>query len=221
MSQTSTHAVLTQLDQQLDSTNCAVAIIDLQNDFLSPDGLIAQKKGVEVTSVHGCLPAVNALVTLARAKQVPVIWIRVVHTIEDSSPAYLAKYLGDIPQSQWSADKLPAQEGSWGAEWYEGVFARKEHEPEILKRTYSGFFGTHLDLLLRAQGIRTLLMAGCNTNVCVQATASDAFYNGYHSVIVQDACGSVTPEMHETALTNHQKWFGAVTTVPTLEALWG
>lgn len=81
--------------------------------------------------------------------------------------------------------------------------------------------GTHFDHMLRAQGVRTLLFAGCNTNVCVQATASDAFYRGYYSIMVEDACASVTPEMNTNFIENHKKWFGDTTDIAALRAYWG
>ncbi|MBY6126551.1 cysteine hydrolase family protein [Roseovarius atlanticus] len=212
---------LNRLEKQLNPQHSAVAVIDLQNDFVSAKGLLAREKGLDVEPIRPVINAANSLVSLARKSGVRVFWIRVVHTIADSPKNYLEKYLGHLPEDQWTDDKLLAREGSWGAEWDEEILPRLDSEPEILKRNYSGFYGTHFDHMLRAQGVRTLLFAGCNTNVCVQATASDAFYRGYYSIMVEDACASVTPEMNANFIENHKKWFGDTTDIAALRAYWG
>ena len=57
----------------------------------------------------------------------------------------------------------------------------------IPKRRYSGFFQTDLDLTLRELGTTTLVVVGCDTNVCVLHTLADAFYLNYRSIVVEDA----------------------------------
>ena len=56
----------------------------------------------------------------------------------------------------------------------------------VRKHTYSGFFETRLDGLLRNLGVRTLLCAGFVADVCVQCTLADAVFRGYQTVLVRD-----------------------------------
>ena len=58
----------------------------------------------------------------------------------------------------------------------------------ILKRRYSGFIGTELDVILRSRGRKTLVMTGIATNGCVEATARDGFMHDYYIVMVDDCC---------------------------------
>ena len=57
----------------------------------------------------------------------------------------------------------------------------------ITKRRYSGFFETDLDLTLREMGVRTIVVIGCDTNICVGHTLADAFYRNYETVVVEPA----------------------------------
>lgn len=47
-----------------------------------------------------------------------------------------------------------------------------------MKRRYSAFFATDLDLTLREMGVDTLIITGLVTNICIQHTAADAFFRG-------------------------------------------
>jgi nicotinamidase-related amidase len=56
----------------------------------------------------------------------------------------------------------------------------------VRKHTYSGFFETRLDGLLRSLGVRWLVVAGFVADVCVQATLADAVFRGYQPVLLRD-----------------------------------
>jgi nicotinamidase-related amidase len=60
-------------------------------------------------------------------------------------------------------------------------------EEVLEKHTYSGFFGTPLDYLLRSKGIDTIFLIGLDADICVRHTAADAFYRGYKIYVVEDA----------------------------------
>jgi len=57
----------------------------------------------------------------------------------------------------------------------------------IRKHTYSGFYETRLDSLLRNLGVRTLLCAGFVADCCVFFTLGDAVFRGYHTILLRDA----------------------------------
>ncbi|MEJ3653640.1 isochorismatase family cysteine hydrolase [Actinomycetes bacterium KLBMP 9759] len=90
-------------------------------------------------------------------------------------------------------------------------------EVELPKRRYSAFHSTDLDLLLREQGVRTLVVAGVKTNVCVRATVQDAFAAGYEVLVPREATNSNRPHLAEASLEDIDRYFGSV--VPLAEAL--
>ena len=57
----------------------------------------------------------------------------------------------------------------------------------VLKRRYSGFFQTELGLTCNELGVNTLVVVGCDTNICVAHTLADAFYRNFATVVVEDA----------------------------------
>ncbi|WP_028927633.1 cysteine hydrolase family protein [Pseudonocardia acaciae] len=84
------------------------------------------------------------------------------------------------------------------------------NEVELPKRRYSAFYGTDLDLLLREQGIGTVVVAGVKTNVCVRATVQDAFAAGYEVVLPREATNSNRPHLAEASLEDIDRYFGRV-----------
>ena len=86
------------------------------------------------------------------------------------------------------------------------------------KRTFDGFHGTPLELLLRYMKIDTLLVAGCNTNTCVLATAFGGYNRGLRMVVVSDCVASAYGEdLHVFALANIQRRLGWVLTLDEVE----
>jgi ureidoacrylate peracid hydrolase len=71
---------------------------------------------------------------------------------------------------------------------------------DIEKTRYSGFHNTHLDALLRGLGVDTVLLAGVITNMCVEATARDAFHRDFRFVVLSDCVSGFNPELHEASL---------------------
>ena len=70
----------------------------------------------------------------------------------------------------------------------------------VPKRRYDAFFMTDLDLTLRELGVDTLIVCGCDTNICVLHTLAGAFYRGYRTVVAADACGTFLVGTQEAGL---------------------
>jgi nicotinamidase-related amidase len=71
----------------------------------------------------------------------------------------------------------------------------------IVKRNWSAFYGTELDLQLRRRGIRTVILTGIATNFGVEATVRDAYAHNYAVIVAEDAITTMTAEMHRFACT--------------------
>src|SRR5205823_12892541 len=83
-------------------------------------------------------------------------------------------------------------------------------ELELHKRRFSAFFATDLALTLREQGVETIVLAGVKTNVCVRATAQDAFAHGFHVVVPREATNSNRPHLAEASLEDISLYIGRV-----------
>jgi nicotinamidase-related amidase len=85
-----------------------------------------------------------------------------------------------------------------------------EREVEVAKRRFSAFFATDLALLLREQEVDTVVIAGVKTNVCIRATAQDAFANGFGVVVAREATNSNRPHLAEASLEDIDRYMGRV-----------
>jgi nicotinamidase-related amidase len=73
-------------------------------------------------------------------------------------------------------------------------------EPVVRKYRSSAFWGTNLDLLLRSNGIETVVVTGCTTEGCVESTARDAMFSSYYVVIAEDCVASDDPLQHDASM---------------------
>ena len=70
----------------------------------------------------------------------------------------------------------------------------------IPKRRYNAFFQTDLDLTLRELGVDTLIVVGCDTNICVLQTLAGAYFLGYKTIVPADATGTFLIGTQEAGL---------------------
>jgi nicotinamidase-related amidase len=200
----------------------ALVVIDMQHDFVDPDGWFAQF-GFDVTPLRAIIPTIAALLDAARAAGVPVI-----HTRQGNAPD-----LNDLPlvrqeQGERAGNPIGAP-GPLGYGLIRGErgwhiideLAPLDGELVIDKPGYSSFHGTSFDAELEARGIETLVLTGVTANVCVLSTLLSAVDLGYDTVVVSDAIGAVTPETTASVLdlVRYQGGlFGSVATAIALTA---
>src|SRR5262249_33658431 len=77
-----------------------------------------------------------------------------------------------------------------------------------------------LDLVLRSQGIRTVIMTGVATNVCVETTARQAFLRDYYVVFTSDCTATYSQAQHDATLFNIDQFFGQVASAEEIMACW-
>jgi ureidoacrylate peracid hydrolase len=179
----------------LGKDRCVLAIIDVQNDFCHGDGAYA-RLGHDVEPMAAVVPHVAKLLDLARDRDVPRVHIRVAHSDWTNDPAWLQRGMGG---EVIDVHHIPiASEGTWGAEFFE--IEPRPDEFVLTKHRYSAFAYTPLELIMRAKAATTIVLCGLATHVCVHATARDALFAGFVPVVVEDATGSLTEEIHLRAL---------------------
>jgi len=153
-----------------------------------------------------------------RKAQVPVIWLNWGNRpdLANMPPNQIHLYknsgtgigLGDpLPGS--GAPVL--QKDSWAAAVVDEL-APDPMDIKVDKYRISGFWDTPLDSILRNLDIRTVLFAGVNTDQCVLHSLTDANFLGYGCVLVEDCCGTTSPDFcRESTVWNVKKCFGFVT----------
>jgi ureidoacrylate peracid hydrolase len=90
----------------------------------------------------------------------------------------------------------------------------------VTKHRYSAFYNTDLDSILRSNGIRTIVLTGVATNVCVETTAREGFVRDYYVVLVSDGTATYSAQDHEATLRNIDRFFGEVATIADIVSVW-
>lgn len=208
--------VLRTIPAKVDPRWTALLLIDLLNDFLDPEGKTAATAGRPIEVARSVIPAQQAL--LGAARRAGLLVVHLAQTTLRSRAASSGPWLDARSRATYSVEDL-CLEGTWGAEVIREL-APADDDLVIPKYRYSGFAGTNLDLVLRSRGIRTVVCAGVSTNVCVEATAREAFSHDYYVVLPEDACASWDDDLHHATLRTAGHRYAAVTTVDELAATW-
>jgi nicotinamidase-related amidase len=178
----------------INNDKLALVVVDMQNDFCDPNGSFA-KAGRDITSVRGIIKNISSLINTARQNGTLVVYLQQITLPEGKSDS--SNWLRFKKRDGKSPEYTIL--GSEGAEIIEEL-APKPNEVVIHKYRPSGFHGTFLDQILRANGIDSVLITGNTTEGCVMATALDASFHDYNTGIVKDGVASSVPKMQETAL---------------------
>lgn len=202
---------LRTLSDQVDPKVAALLVIDMQNDFCHPDG-VSGKRNRKLTMTIEMAPRLEAFIKACRGAGMPVIFVKTIHYPWTDSPSWVRRLDKD------GGDSV-CRPGTWGAEFYGGI-QPAEGEIVITKHRYSAFLGTNLDLILRSTGIRSLLISGVGTNVCVESTLRDGYMRDYYIVMLEDCVGATNQELHQATLKNVNLHFGTVTDSNQVEKLW-
>lgn len=205
--------LLRSLPEQLRPAHTALVIVDLQNDFCAEGGYLQRtraataKNTIRVDANERIAASIATLAEAAHASGAVVAWLRSVYDFKYLAPAHVAKR---------DAEGC-CMEGSWGADWFH--IRPADGDLVVTKHTFSGFHDTDLHAQLQARGIRTLLMTGVATNVCVDSTLRHGFILGYHIVVAEDCVGSGNEVGHIGTLATVRVNFGSVITSEQAVAL--
>lgn len=202
------------LPAMIEPATTALFVIDVQEDFISPDGAAGQW-GVDLAIFEQPLQRIEQLIAAARKSGVTVGFARVVTRSETDSDALklLHKRKGNPPDSL-----AICRAGTKGADYY-----RIKPEPgdiEIEKVLYSSFVGTDLDEQLHARDIKNLVVVGFTTECCVDSTVRDAFHRNYNVFLVGDACAAYEESLHLGALDAITKNCALLTDTASVVASW-
>ncbi len=210
---------LGSLAEKVVPAHTALLVIDMQNDFCAAGGLVS-KDGRDISAAQQLGERLPPFIAAARAAGVLVVFVRCVYSTERNF------YLSDVWLEQAARKRkggytrIPVcVEGSWEGDYF-GDVRPQAGDLVVTKHRYDAFHNTDLDLILRTNGIRTVILTGVVTNVCVETTARAAFVRDYYVVVAEDGTAAYVPEDHIATLRNIDRFFGEVITIHDLTALW-
>lgn len=193
--------VFTELSEIVDPAHTALLIVDMQRDFCWAGGSFDQS-GVDLSMYPPVIGRIADLIAAAREAGVLPIFIQmtVLPGQASDSPAQIRFNLrlhdghhGDTEPLAYTLDGSDGQQFVPGLEPLDGELVVKKYRS-------SAFWGTNLDLLLRSNGIKSVVVTGCTTEGCVESTARDAMFSDHYVVIVTDAVASDDPAQHEASM---------------------
>jgi len=204
-----------------DPAKTALIVVDMQNAFLSPGGLL-DRAGIDISAAAQTTDAARHVLKTARGAGMPVIHLQVGYPPDLSTAGGPTSPNPRKELALCLMERRPELRGklltwgSWDAEIVEPL-APQSGEVVIQKSRYSGFTGTPLDQLLRSRSIQYLLFLGVATNVCVESTIRDAYFLEYWPILIADATMQAgPPSLQEATVFNVEHFFGWVTTSEAL-----
>jgi nicotinamidase-related amidase len=204
--------VFTELSELVDARHAALLIIDMQRDFCSPNGQLG-RLGVDLSMYPSVIEHIGELIESARTAGVMLVFVQmtVLPGRVSDSPAQLRFQLRLYDGRHGPAEPIPyVIDGSDGQQFAPGL---EPLDGELVVKKYrsSAFWGTNLGLLLRSNGIKSVVVCGCTTEGCVESTARDAMFSDYYVVIATDAVGSDDRAQHEASMYLMERRFELAT----------
>src|SRR5262252_2698068 len=185
---------------EFDPQSTALMIIDMQRDFVEPGGF-GEALGNDVSILRSTIAPTKAVLETARK-----LGLLIIHTREGHRPD-----LADCPPTKivrGRGDKRIGDAGPMGR-----ILVRGERGHDIVPELYpkpgeivldkpgkGAFYATDLELMLRNHGIKSLIVCGVTTEVCVNTTVREANDRGFECVVLSDCVGSYFPEFQKAAL---------------------
>lgn len=184
---------------EFDPQRTAVLAIDMQIDFMSPEGYFA-RKGYDTSPLFAIIDPIKRLTDAARSAGCLVIWTRQGYRADIADASAYDRWRNQRAGITLRAgDPASLLRGSPG---YDMVPELKPAQGDIIvdKTANGAFCGTDLEMILRSQGITHLLFTGCTTDVCVHTTLREANDRKFQCLLVEDACASCDPYAHQAAV---------------------
>jgi nicotinamidase-related amidase len=183
-----------------DPATTALLMIDMQRDFVEPGGF-GEMLGNDVSQLRSAIEPCRRVLEAARAAGLFIVHTREGHRAD----------LSDAPPAKLARGRLSCGIGDTGP--MGRVLVRGEHGHDIIPELYplpgepvidkpgkGSFYATDLLLMLDNHQIKTLIVCGVTTEVCVHTTVREANDRGFECIVPADCVGSYFPEFQRVAL---------------------
>ncbi len=197
----------------LERKDTVLMVVDMQNAYLDDRGSMI-RRNFDTSRLRTAIEPCGRLISFARASQVPIIQTRYVYRADYRDAGVRVR---EIVPDTITTGSLAA--GTWDVEIIEAL-APSEDDIVIDKNRPSAFIGTSLDVLLRGMKIRSLVICGITTNICVESTARDASQFDYRTFVVSDATAEMEQSRHDHALNTLGFLFARILTVDEVADAW-
>ena len=197
-----------------DPAATALLIVDLQNDFLHPEGAYA--RGGQTSPDIAALP--DRIRPVADALRAAGGWIvSTQFTLvpgKDAEP-FISPHLKALRPFLGKGDFAP---GSWG---HRLVDALQPADLVVEKVAYSAFYMTRMEWVLRKAGIERLYVCGIVTNGGVASTVRDAHVRDFRTTVLSDGCAAFSRDVHDRSIGDLSTVCGVATCAEAMAEIAG
>jgi len=198
---------------EVELTKCAVVVVDMQNAFASKGGML-DLAGVDISNAPRVVSSIKTVVNAARQASVPIVHVQMGYKPDLSnsggpnSPNWHKELAIHLMRCRPELQGTLLTEGTWDFAIVEELSSERGDQV-VIKTKYSGFAGTTLYSQLRTRCIRYLFFVGIATNVCVESTLRDAYFQDYWPILIADGAMPAGPAtLHEATIFNVEIFFG-------------
>jgi ureidoacrylate peracid hydrolase len=203
---------------EIDPAHAALLFVDVQNYNCRPDGgEYAELSAAEKEQRYGyffrtleerALPNMVRLQAAARRARIEVTYTVIESLTADGRDRSLDYKISGFNVPKGSIDARVVKE-----------LVPTTDEIVFPKTSSSVFISTNIDYILRNLGIRSLIIAGCLTDQCVDSAVRDACDLGYLVTVPTDACVTLSAERHDWSLRNNRGYCRQITTRELIEEM--
>ncbi len=207
----------------IDIAKTAVIVVDMQNDFGAKGGMF-DLAGIDISGIQKAIGPTAKVLVSARQAGVKIIYLKMGFRPDLSdlgapdSPNRLRHLPFGVGKSIHAPDGRESRiliRDTWDTDIVDELKPQAD-DFVIYKHRFSGFYQTDLDATLKRLGIKHLIITGCTTSVCVEATVRDAMFRDYSCVLLKDCMtqptlGNSSPgSNHDASLVLAEVFFGWV-----------
>jgi nicotinamidase-related amidase len=192
--------------------DAALLVVDMQNDF------VREGAPLEVPDARKTIVPIRQLIGAFRSRGLPVVYTRFLSRDSDNLLWLWSPQCRPDTKCCWKGHQRSYADGGTARDCSAVIdeLAPAAGELCVDKYGYGSFHGTKLDAELKARGVRSLVVVGTVTQICVEETAREAFHHGYRTTIVSDGVSSFAPDLQAATLKNFAMKYGWVTDAATV-----
>ena len=176
-----------------DPARTALLLVDMQNDFLHPEGAYA-RGGASAADIAALADRLGPVAEAMRAAGGWIVSTHFTLVPGKGGEPFIARHLKELRPFLGKGDFAP---GSFGHDLIESL---QPADIKIEKVAYSAFYQSRLEFALRRAGIDCLVVGGIVTNGGVASTVRDAHVRDIHTVVLSDGCAAFRRDVHDATI---------------------
>lgn len=204
------------------ASDTAVIVVDMQNDFGSKGGMF-DLAGIDLAGIQKVVAPISRVLASARNAGIKVIYLKMAFRPDLSdlgAPGsvnrvrHLKMNVGKVVRAPDGRESRILIRDTWSSDIL-AELKPSEHDIQVYKSRFSGFYETDLHATLTKLGIKHLIFTGCTTSICVESTVRDAMFRDYLPILLADCMsepigGKFARSNHEASLLSVEVLFGWV-----------